>query len=278
MSKPMMMPDVKIDESYDWKFDDYNISSILLPLFVATETLDNTGDNHNGLAHILNMSNVNHRLCSAESIQNIQNRIRQQWHDRSKQDVGSKFTVVPYKLMEKTDDLEESIKKANHCKLCLSHEFFNEDDDVLNKCTFKGYNTSVKSYIAVPFANDDFKKLKLDDLQLLKFDNTEPTSILQEFATKMLPREKTKEWSDQKHSTFSDAYLHLQELFQENVTYRFGICDGAHCINAIYNIIAGITINNNNLAETEVGLMNDGGNNIAYSTTWQIGMYRNLSK
>ena len=83
-----------------------------------------------------------------------------------------------------------------------------------------------------------------------------------------------------KSTTFSDAYLHLRKLFQEETQYRFGICDGAHRINAIYNIIAGITIENNRLKKMELPFnnFNDGGNNMAYNTTWQVGIYKNLSK
>ena len=121
--------------------------------------------------------------------------------------------------------------------------------------------------------------MKLQSLVTLKFDGSKPMGILGEFANTMLSREKSKEWSE-KSTSFSDAYLDLRKLFQEETKYRFGICDGAHRINAIYNIIAGIQIEKNRLKTMELPCnnFNDGGNNMAYNTTWQVGRYNNLSK
>ena len=101
-SQPMMMNELNINEDYEWHFVDYSINAIFLPLFVTTEILDKKDNNHNGLSHILNMHNINHRLCSGESIQAIQNQIYDNWHTTTLEDVGGKCTLVPYKLVEKT--------------------------------------------------------------------------------------------------------------------------------------------------------------------------------
>ena len=101
-SQPMMMNELNINEDYEWHFVDYSINAIFLPLFVTTEILDKMDNNHNGLSYILNMHNINHRLCSGESMQAIQNQIYDNWHTTTSQDVGGKCTLVPYKLVEKT--------------------------------------------------------------------------------------------------------------------------------------------------------------------------------
>ena len=52
-----------------------------------------------------------------------QSTILEAWNDGSGNDCGNKFTLVLFKI-------EEKLNNNKHCNVCVSHDFFYEDDDV----------------------------------------------------------------------------------------------------------------------------------------------------
>ena len=141
-------------------FETYPINAILLPFFVETTILDGDDDRHNGLNHVLNMTNINHRLSSGVGIKGIQTGITDSWDNRNSNEVGTKFTLIPFQI--KPTDLTAS--NTNNCKMTLSHDCFSKSDDILKKCEFGRYNTIVKGLEAVPLSTEEMKDMKFGEL------------------------------------------------------------------------------------------------------------------
>ena len=50
---------------------------------------------------------------------------------------------------------------------------------------------------------------------------------------------------------FYESYQYLREQYQKKYPYRIGICDGAHRITAMFNVIYGIELKSNGLSSIQ---------------------------
>ena len=72
---------------------------------------------------------------------------------------------------------------------------------------------------------------------------------LKELADKILEKEDSTQYKSslEKIDNFYEAYQKLRNAYQKKNMYRLGICDGAHRITAMFNILYGITSGSNGL-------------------------------
>ena len=224
------------------------------------------------MRHVLNIEDINHRLCTAINIKKIQCTILESWNDGSGNDCGDRFTLVPFKVIKK-------INNDKHSNICVSHDFFLKSDDVLNKCTFTTSNTLLNNVVAAPLNKEEIEEMKTTELQNLEFNEDSPMTILTCFVKLMLPG-KADEWLKKKFKNFIEAYCDLRELFQKNCKYRFAIVDGVHRINALTNVLYKIKTDDNHLSINAVNddIFKTVGKNITYKTMWHVWHYKNLSK
>ena len=98
---PLQQVELKIHNDEDkTSFTQLLICPMFLPLFIETTILDDNEDKHSGLPHVLNLHNINHRICKAKDITNIQDTINEGNKEHAEA-VGKMFTLVPYKVQKK---------------------------------------------------------------------------------------------------------------------------------------------------------------------------------
>ena len=101
----------KENESYNTQLNKFDISILALPLFVKDKALNLERPEH---CDILNMDNVNMRLCGSHGVESITKTIN---NLKSKEVLDTKCTLVLYKSPQNTT---KSTKKS-HYSLIVSH-------------------------------------------------------------------------------------------------------------------------------------------------------------
>ena len=232
LSKPMEIIR-KDNESYSQQLKKVDISILALPLFVKDKALDTENPSHR---HILNMNNVNMRLCSSAGVESIKHTI----FSKSKDVLDAKYTLIPFKSPTPQS-------KKSHCSLIVSHSSIKKSTDDLN---MDGINVIVKDEFAQPLSTTEMNKfmnhLRSCDIQ---FDKKKHKDYIIDLANKLLPKNKIDKFTKRvKDTDFYESYQYLRDEYQKEYPFRIGICDGAHRITAMFNVIYGIELRGNGLS------------------------------
>ena len=100
-----------------------------------------------------------------------------------------------------------------------------------------------------------------------------------ELASALLPKETVNKLRvDIKELNFYQAYQYLREAYQKKYPYRIGICDGAHRITAMFNIIYGIEIKSNGLSTIQDYPSVEDLHNIETKAQCEVWEYKTISK
>jgi len=114
-----------------------------------------------------------------------------------------------------------------------------------------GINVIVKDEFAQPLSGNDMKKF-MNHLNScnIQFDKKKHKDYIIKLASKLLPnKNKIDEFTKSvKDMDFYQSYQYLREEYQEEYPFRIGICDGAHRITAMFNVIYGIQLKSNGLS------------------------------
>ena len=220
---------------YSQHLNKCEISILALPLFVKDKVLN---PKEPAQRHILNMDNINMRLCGSYGVESIRNSIT----DKDTNEVlDAKYTLVPYKSTK-------TRTKKPHCSLIVSHMSIKKPTDELE---MDGIKMIVKNEFAQPLKEDEMvefiKHLKSCKIE---FNKHKHMDYIKKLANALLPKEtvnKLTKLTKDKKLNFYQAYQNLREAYQKNHPYRIGICDGAHRITAMFNIIHGIEIKSSGL-------------------------------
>ena len=225
----------KEDENYSQHLNKFEISILALPLFVKDKALDTENPSHR---HILNMNNVNMRLCSSDGVESIKQTII---NKNSKDVLDAKYTLIPFKSPTPQS-------KKSHCSLIVSHTSIKDTTDDLK---MDGINVIVKDEFAQPLNVTEMKKF-INHLNScdIEFDKKKHKDYIIKLASKLLPnKNKIDEFTKRvKDSDFYQSYQYLRDEYQEEYPFRIGICDGAHRITAMFNVIYGIQLKSNGLS------------------------------
>ena len=125
---------------YSQQLKKFDISILALPLFVKDKVLN---PKKPAQRHILNMDNVNMRLCGSDGVESIKNTIT---NKNSKEVLDAKYTLVPYKSSKC-----RAIKKP-HCSLIVSHMSIKKPT---NELKMDGINMIVKNEFAQPLNENE---------------------------------------------------------------------------------------------------------------------------
>ena len=261
------------------------LNPIFLPMFIETKVLDTPDDKHKGFDHVLNMHNINHRICTGLSINKIQDTINAYVEEdkEASSALGKQFTVIPYKVKKEAknngEEWEENWNNS-HCKLSVSHGCFKKEDDTQNMCEFDSIGCSVYGSVAIPLDEDEMKTfiIKLDKVKDLHYDIKKPINSLKQFAKIMLPDDKATKFEQDHYTSFFHAYYTLRRVYQTSCNIRFGICDGCHRVNAIFNTIYEITIKNDALDKSVRNNLHDLQGKLSNNVIWEVWNYSKMGK
>ena len=173
----------KDNESYSQQLKKVDISILALPLFVKDKALDTENPSHR---HILNMNNVNMRLCSSGGVESIKQTIINR---NSKDVLDAKYTLVPFKSPKSPQNKRSATKttqsKKSHCSLIVSHTSIKNTTDDLK---MDGINVIVKDEFAQPLNANDMKKF-MSHLNSCKiqFDKKNHKEYIIKLARNLLP-------------------------------------------------------------------------------------------
>ena len=187
------------------------------------------------------------RLCSSDGVESIKQTIT---NKNSKDVLDAKYTLVPFKSPKSTQNKRSTPKatqsKKSHCSLIVSHSSIKKSTDDLN---MDGINVIVKDEFAQPLSTTEMKKfmnhLRSCDIQ---FDKKKHKDYIIKLASKLLPKKIDEFTKRVKDSDFYESYQYLRDEYQEEYPFRIGICDGAHRITAMFNVIYGIELRGNGLS------------------------------
>ena len=234
----------KDNESYSQQLNKFEISILALPLFVKDKILNTENPAHR---HILNMNNVNMRLCRSDGVESIKQTII---NEKSKEVLDAKYTLVPFKSSKSTQVKRSTPKaiqpKKSHCSLIVSHTSIKNMTDDL---TMDGINVIVKDEFAQPLIGKEMKEF-INHVKscTIEFDKHNHMDYIIKLAKALLPEPIDAFQENVKAFDFYQAYQYLREEYQKKYPYRIGICDGAHRITAMFNVIYGIELKSNGLS------------------------------
>ena len=249
---------------YSQQLKKFDISILALPLFVKDKVLNQKKPQER---HILNMDNVNMRLCGSDGVESIKNTIT---NKNSKEVLDAKYTLVPYKSYNGTS-------KKPHCSLIVSHMSIKK---ATNELQMDGINMIVKNEFAQPLNEREMAEfIKHLKSCKIEFDKYKHMDYIIELASALLPKETVNKLTvDIKELNFYKAYQYLREAYQKKHPYRIGICDGAHRITAMFNIIHGIEIKRSGLSCSQDNPSIEDLNNLEAKAQCEVWEYKTISK
>ena len=249
---------------YSQQLNKFEISILALPLFVKDKVLNQKKPQER---HILNMDNVNMRLCGSDGVESIKNTIT---NKNSKEVLDAKYTLVPYKSYKgKT--------KKHHCSLIVSHMSIKKATNELQR---DGINMIVKNEFAQPLNEREMAEFIKHLISCkIEFDKYKDMDYIIELASALLTTETVNKLKVEiKKLNFYQAYQYLREAYQKKYPYRIGICDGAHRITAMFNIIHGIEIKRSELSCSQDNPSIEDLNNLEAKAPCEVWEYKNISK
>ena len=252
---------------YSQHLNKFEISILALPLFVKDKVLH---PKEPAQRHILNMDNINMRLCRSDGVESIKNTIT---NKNLKEVLDAKYTLVPYKSYKST---KQKLKKP-HCSLIVSHMSIKRPT---NELRMDGINMIVKNEFAEPLTEEEMEEfIKHLKSCKIEFDKHKHKDYIIELASALLSQatvDKLRE--DIKELDFYQAYQNLREVYQEMYPYRIGICDGAHRITAMFNIIHGIEIKRSGLSISQDNPKIEDLNNLEAKAPCEVWEYKPISE
>ena len=249
---------------YSQHLNKCEISILALPLFVKDKVLDPMEP---AQRHILNMDNINMRLCGSDGVQSIKDSIT----DKDTNEVlDAKYTLVPYKSTK-------TRTKKPHCSLIVSHMSIKKPTDELE---MDGIKMIVKNEFAQPLNEKEMAEfIKHLKSCKIEFDKHKHMDYIKKLANALLPKETVNKLTkDIKKLNFYEAYQNLREAYQKKHPYRIGICDGAHRITAMFNIIHGIEIKSSGLSCSQNNPNIEDLNKIEAKAQCEVWEYKAISK
>ena len=220
------------------EFHTINMSVLALPLFVHDKGFGKR-NSENQLRHILNMKQINMRICSSGGVKDVTNTIKD---PTSIYALDAKYTLVPFKYHNSHG------KGSEHYPLVVSNDSSLPDYSE-GSYNLDGIHRVVKNQYAGPLTEKEMKSF-MDDLQQcnFEFDREDPKNYLKDLADKILKVEDaTKYKSSIERINFYESYDKLRKAYQKKSAFRLGICDGAHRITAMFNIVYGLAFGSNGL-------------------------------
>ena len=218
-------------------FNTINMSVLALPLFVQDKAFGRKKDDQL-LRHILNMKQINMRNCTREGVQEVTSTIK---NPTSIFSLDAKYTLVPFKH-------HHSNNKSQHYPLVVSH------DSIMpigyGNCIEDGIHRVVNNEYAETLTEQDMTAF-MNILQQCnyEFDSKNPKEYLKVLANAILTKKDSTQYKSSLENidSFYEAYQKLRNAYQRKNLYRLGICDGAHRITAMFNILYGITFGSDGL-------------------------------
>ena len=220
------------------EFHTINMSVLALPLFVHDKGFGSKKIQYQ-LRHILNMKQINMRICSSGGVKDVTNTIKD---PTSIYALDAKYTLVPFKYHNSHG------KGSEHYPLVVSNDSSLPDYSE-GSYNLDGVHRVVKNQYAGPLTEKEMKSF-MDDLQQcnFEFDREDPKNYLKDLADKILKVEDaTKYKSSIERINFYESYDKLRKAYQKKSAFRLGICDGAHRITAMFNIVYGLAFGSNGL-------------------------------
>ena len=179
------------------------------------------------------------RICNSNGVKDATSTIKD---PKSIFALDAKYTLVPFKYHNSRG------KESEHYTLVVSH------DSSLPKYSLSMYNLDdihrvVKNQYAEPLTEEEMTSC-MNDLEKcnFEFDSKDPKKYLKDLADKILILEDATEYKLSIESIkFYEAYEKLRKAYQKKSAFRLGICDGAHRITAMFNIVYGLAFGSNGL-------------------------------
>ena len=251
---------------YSQHLNKFEISILALPLFVKDKVLDPMEP---AQRHILNMDNINMRLCGSDGVESIKDSIT---NKDTKEVLDAKYTLEPYKSTK-------TRTKKPHCSLIVSHMSIKKPTKELS---MDGINMIVQNEFAQPLKEKEMAEfIKHLKSCKIEFDKHKHMDYIKKLANALLPKEtvnKLTKLTKDKKLNFYQAYQNLREAYQKNHPYRIGICDGAHRITAMFNIIHGIEIKSSGLICSQKNPNIEDLYKIEAKAQCEVWEYKNISK
>ena len=221
-------------------FHTINMSVLALPLFVQDKAFGRKKDDQQ-LRHILNMKQINMRMCTSHGVQDVTSTIKD---PSSIFALDAKYTLVPFKYHHSRS------KESEHYPLVVSHDS-SLSNAATNMCNLDGIHRVVKNEYAQTLTKDEMTSF-MNDLEKcnFEFDSKDPKKYLEELADNIL--EDSAEYkSSIENIDFYKAYQELRNAYQKKSMFRLGICDGAHRITAMFNILYSLAFGSNGLEKVD---------------------------
>ena len=112
----------------------------------------------------------------------------------------------------------------------------------------------------------------------IEFDKHKHMDYIKKLANALLPKDTVNKLTKDKKLNFYKAYQNLREAYQKKHPYRIGICDGAHRITAMFNIIHGIEIKSSGLSCSQNNPNIEDLNKIEAKAQCEVWEYKAISK
>ena len=219
-------------------FNTINMCVLALPLFVQDKAFGRKKGEQQ-LRHILNMKQINMRLCTSEGVKGVTHTIK---NPSSVHTLDAKYTLVPFKY-------HHTNKKSQQYPLVISHDSMISTSS--NMITEDGIHRVVRNEYAETLTEEEMTSFMKHLQQCsIEFDSKSPMEYLMTLAEKILEKEDFTVYKSSIGDNFYEAYQKLRTMYQKTYNYRLGICDGAHRITAMFNILHGISFESNELKTT----------------------------
>ena len=160
------------------------------------------------LRHILNMKQINMRMCTSEGVQGVTSTIK---NPTSIFSLDAKYTLVPFKY-------HHSNKSSQHYPLVVSH------DSIIpigsGNCIEDGIHRVVKHEYAETLTEEDMTSfMKILQQCNYEFDSKNPKEYLKELANKILKKEDSTQYKSllEKIDNFYEAYQKLRNAYQKKI-------------------------------------------------------------
>ena len=188
------------------EFQTINMSVLALPLFVHDKGFGKKNVEKE-LRHILNMKQINMRICSSGGVKDVTSTIKD---PTSIYALDAKYTLVPFKYHNSHG------KESEHYPLVVSN------DSSLPKYSLSQYNLDgihrvVKNQYAEPLTEEEMKSF-MNDLEKcnFEFDSEDPKKYLKDLADKILILKDATEYkSSIENINFYEAYEMLRNAYKK---------------------------------------------------------------
>ena len=207
------------------------------------------------------------RMCTSDGVKDVTSTIK---NPSSIHALDAKYTLVPFKYYN------SSGKGSEHYPLVISHDSILSIG--LTSCNEDGIHKVVKSQYAEPLTGEEMISF-MNDLQKCDFEfkSEDPKKYLEDLAEKLL-----EDAADYKSSIenieFYEAYQKLRYSYQKKSLFRLGICDGAHRITAMFNILYGLAFGSNGSEKVKDSPDPQKLNKLESIACCEIWKYANLGK